>query len=866
MNKINFYQMGIEQVVDHFKTNIRSGLTSKASHSYLKEYGPNQLPNKSRTTAFRVLINQFLSPLMLILLVAVVASIIIKELGDAIVIGIAVLINVVLGFIQEWKAEKAAEKLRTFEVDRCQVRRDGQTISIETKNLVPGDIVFLSAGNKVPADVRLVRVVDFQVQEALLTGESATSSKHTEQLEGKVPVGDRENMAFMGTFVLHGRAEGIVVKTGMSTQLGEIARLVLVSKDKPTPIQIQLKRFSWLLGLMMLFVTTAIFVVGFLRNFNFKEIISISIALAVAAVPEGLLVGVTIVLAIGMQRMLKRKALVKKLIAAETLGSVSVICTDKTGTLTKGQLSVVKIITPNSDFNIGDRIGDEVYDLLVMAVLNNNASVYMKSGSRVGQPTEVALMESALNANIDVSQKKSIFKRIREIPFSSDLKYMATVHHGEKNERLIVKGAPEVVFDMCSVNAEDKKKFEHFANEMSEEGLRILSFAFLDKDKINIENDIKHLTFAGLVGMQDALRETAFDTVKSLESAGIKTVVVTGDHTKTAVNIAKSAGVDVREDGVMTGMQLDETSDAQLAEKIENIDVFARVEPKDKVRIIKAWQSHDKCVAMTGDGVNDAPALKAADIGIALGSGSDLTHEIADMVLLDDNLSVVAAAVREGRIIFDNIRKVVVYLLVDSFSEVVLIGAAVLIGLPSPLSAIQILWINLVSDGFPDMALTMEPAEPGIMKQKPRHKNEPIVNKEMKVMIFLIGIITDIGLFAIYLIFRKMQFDLLHLRTIIFTALAVDSLLYVFSVRSMKSSIFRVNPFRNKWLNFAVILGFLVQLAAIYVPSLQCLFSTVSLSFLEWGIILALSLIKITCIELTKDWFLRRKSKKLLKY
>jgi len=695
------YQSTVEEVVSQFKTDLKKGLISADSYKRLPKYGPNLLPRIKPISIFTVFIQQFLGPLMLILLIATAASLLIGEYKDAIVIALAIAINVIIGFAQEWKAEKAAEKLRSFETPRCTVRRDGRVILIESENLVPGDVVLLSAGSKIPADVRLTSVVDFKVQEALLTGESEASLKHADSIEEKVTVGDRENMAFMGTFVLHGRAEGVVVKTGVSTHLGEIAQLILKPEIGVTPIQEQLRRFSWLLGFIMFAVAALIFVIGIFRQFDFKELISISIALAVAAVPEGLLVAVTVILAIGMQRMLKRNALVRRLLAAETLGSVSVICTDKTGTITEGKLSVVRVVTPNVDISLEERVSDEVYDLLVMMALNNDASVHKESGRRVGDPTEIALVEAALKANVDVEGKRDKFKRTREIPFSSDLKYMATVHSGDLNERLIVKGAPEVVFSFCLMDSAQKKYFEDVAAEMTQAGLRVLAVAFLDKQKIDLEGDLKDLTCLGLAGMQDALRPDAIVTVETLKKAGVRTVVVTGDHLETAANIARSAGISIRENGSVTGGELDEMTDVDLVERINEIDLFARVDPKHKVRIVNAWQTHGKCVAMTGDGVNDAPALRAADIGVALGAGSDLSHEIADMVLLDNKLSTITAAVQEGRVIFDNIRKVIVYLLVDSFSEIVLIGLAISFGMPSPLTAIQILWINLVSDGFP---------------------------------------------------------------------------------------------------------------------------------------------------------------------
>ncbi|MCK4265388.1 HAD-IC family P-type ATPase [Candidatus Babeliales bacterium] len=862
------YQIETSVVAGELGVDISRGLSSEEALKRLETYGANELPKKKPPSILKVFLHQFLSPLMFVLLIATIASILIKEFGDAIVIGLAVLLNAIVGFFQEWKAERAAEALRSFEVSQCEIFRDGKKKLINTKDLVVGDIVFLSSGSRVPADIRLTKVVDFQVEEALLTGESEAAKKSIEPLSENLVVGERDNMAFMGTFALSGRAEGIVIATGKNTELGKIAKLVFHTEAEETPIQKQLKRLSWFLGAIMITVSTIIFMIGFFSNMNVIEIISISIALAVASIPEGLLVAMTVILAIGMQRMFKRRALVKRLIAAETLGGVSVICTDKTGTLTEGHLSVVRIVTPAHDVKMEERLSDDIYDALVMVTLNNDASIVKgkkEKVERVGDPSELALLSAAMRAGVEVIDKRNKFPRISEIPFSSDLKYMATVHQGPESQRLVVKGAPEVIFKMSSMTEELLNKFKTYSEDAAAKGFRILAVAYKDSKKINLDEDLKGLTFTAIFVLQDALRPTASDTVEELKSAGIRTVVVTGDHAKTAANIADAAGVHIHENGVVEGSELEKMSDEELKNKISDIDVFARVEPHHKVKIVKAWQANGKSVAMTGDGVNDAPAIRKADIGIALGAGSDLSYEIADMVLLDNNLATVSAAVREGRIIFENIRKVIVYLLVDSFSEVLLIGGSILLKLPLPFTAVQILWINLVSDGFPSLALTMEPGEKGIMLDAPRKKDEPIINLEMKVIIFLIGIITDLGLFGLFLMLLKYDFELAHIQTIMFTALAVDSLLYVFSVRTMRSSIFRVNPFSNRWLVPAVFLGLVIQLSAIYIPFLQKLFLTVPLSLQEWGIIGVLSLVKIVGIEISKEWFiLKQRSKKII--
>jgi Ca2+-transporting ATPase len=851
------YQMTLGQIAARVKADTQNGLSSQEALERLSYYGPNLLPEKKPVSAVIILIRQALSPLMFVLLFAALASIVIAEYNDAIVIGLAALINIVVGFIQEWKAERAAEALRAYEVLKATVRRNGQIVTIDSKDLVPGDLVLLAAGSRVPADVRLSYVNDFMVEEALLTGESAPITKTIEVLRENLSIGDRTNMAYAGTYAVSGKAEGIVTATGSLTALGDIVRLVMQTEEQQTPLQQQIKKFSWLLGAVMGIVTLGIIILGLLKGFSLHKIFTLSIALAVAAIPEGLLVAVTVILAVGMQRMLKRKALVRRLVAAETLGSVSVICTDKTGTITQGRMAVVRAASPKYDYTLpdSDTLPDEVCNLFRACILNNDAQLSSDRRHRAGDPTEIALLEVGYDSHINVEQERNNFIRLREIPFDAQLKYMATVHKLDDREWLIVKGAPETIFPMCD-NSVPIDRFTKLTQDMTNEGLRVLAIADKISDKIDLEHDLTNLHCLGLVGMQDPLRPGAAKTVQELRQAGIQIVIVTGDHSQTAVRIAHGAGIPVRSDGVLLGSELAQLSDAQLKEQITKIDVFARVDPSQKIRIVDAWQEQKKTVAMTGDGVNDAPALKAADIGVSVGSGSDVAHEISDMVLLDDNLATIAAAVKQGRIIFDNIRKVVVYLMVDSFSEIILIVGALLLGLPLPFYAVQILWINLVTDGFPDIALTMEPGEPGIMRQLPRPKAEPVINREMMFLIFIVGIITDLGLFGLYVSLLNFDFELLHIRTIMFTALGIDSLLYVFSVRSLHASLFRVNPFRNLWLIAAVVAGFMIQLSSLYVPFLQKLLSTVALDMYEWGIILVLSFIKIIGIELTKMWFI----------
>ncbi|MBD3231806.1 HAD-IC family P-type ATPase [Candidatus Dependentiae bacterium] len=861
--QMKFYKENIETITSKLKTSLKTGLTQDEAKKRLKKIGPNILPQKKPINPLLILARQFLNPLMFVLLIAIMFSLIIGEIKDAIVIAIAVILNIVIGFIQEWKAERAVEKLKSYEVLHCKVIRNEKTKEIEAKKLVPGDIIILEAGSKIPADIRLFDTNQFEVDEAILTGESKPVKKQSKAIENDATVGDRINMAFSGTSVINGKATGIVVKTGSKTQLGHIAGLITETEEKSTPLQEQIKKLSWILGIIFIFIVIIILLIGIIRGIQLTKIIIMGIALAVASIPEGLLVAVTVVLAVGTQRMLKRKALVRHLIAAETLGSVSVICTDKTGTITKGQMQVDTITTLEDEFKINEIKNKKNFidkhenfkKILIAAILNNDAEFDPEKNKGLGDPTEIALLQAADNFGLNPEEIKQKYELLEEIPFSSELKYMATSHKFNDQEKLIIKGAPETVLNMCKKN-DYLKKIREISNKLAKEGLRLLVIASKDSNQINLQEDIQGVNFLGLIGIKDPLRPKAKETVEELKKAGIKLVLVTGDHKDTAANIAKSAGMSV-ENGIMTGSELEEISEEELTEKIQSIDIFARVEPKHKIKIIKAWQANNQSVAMIGDGVNDAPALKAANIGVSLGSGSDVTHEISDIILLNDNLKTIKLAVKEGRTIFDNIRKVITYLLSDSFGELILISLTIIFNYPLPILATQILWINLISDGFPDIALTMEPSEPEIMREPPREKNEPLMNKEIKTIIFGVTIITDIILFLFYIFLLKTSLNYNHIRTIIFTTLAINSLFYAFSMKSLRKSIFKINLLSNHWLIAAVFVSFFAHLLILYIPFLQSLFETVSLNLFDWILVISLSMTKTIAIEITKRFFIK---------
>jgi P-type Ca2+ transporter type 2C len=875
----HWYAISAVECFKKLKT-TKAGFSDKQVKARQKLYGLNSLPAERPLSWFFILINQIKSPLVYILLIAGVISIFLNHVTDAGVIFFAVLINTVFGFWQENKANRAITHLKKIVKQKAKVLRNSREIEVESSDLVPGDVIFLEAGDKVPADCRIFESKDLQTTEAALTGESTPSSKNMKVLKAGTAMADRDNMVFMGTLIVRGKAKALVCNTGIKTEIGEITKLIKEAKEEQTPLQQQLSRFSKWLTVVVVTLSVLIFSLGTFMGKDPAEMFITAVALSVAAIPEGLIVAVTIILTLGMQFILKRKALVRKLVAAETLGSVSIICTDKTGTLTEGNMGVFKVITADKEYKADKKADmakiEKVRDLinkisvLCSSAVVENPEAALEEMKIIGAPTEKALLMATIEMGYDQEKLNTQYVKKDEIPFDSERKFMTTLHShkSEKHDHLFMKGAPEIVFKHCNKVMIDgkaekltidklvylRRKYENLTSK----GLRLLAFAYKTGSSFEkCEDELEDLIFLGFIALKDPLRPEAKETINLCKKAGIRPIIITGDHRLTAKAIFEELGYKV--DGNMVeGKELDNWTDEELKKKVKSIDVYARVEPKHKLRIVDAWQARGEIVAMTGDGINDAPALKSADIGIALGDGSDVTKETADIILLDNNFSVIVSAIEQGRIIFDNIRKVILYLLSDSFSEIILIAGGLLLGLPLPILATQILWINLVADGLPNIAMTLEPGEPEIMQDKPRKKNESILNKEMKILIFIIGIITDIillGLF-VYLLNTLGENRLDYIRTIIFTALGVDSLLYVFSVRSLRHTIFTKNPFGNLYLIGAVIIAFVTLVLAVYVPWLQKIFHTVSLGTNEWLLILALAVLQIVLIEIVKYYFI----------
>lgn len=834
-----------------------NGLSSKEALRRLKKYGPNEIEKKKEPAWFRHLFNQFKSPLIYILFIAGLITLFLKEWTDSVVIFMAVSLNTALGFIQEFKAEKSLIALRKILVPHAWVIRDGKQEKIEASALIPGDLVILKTGNKVPADGRLIEDVDLYVNEAILTGESVPVTKKS------------KDEVFMGTVVVTGRGQMIVEKTGRETKMGRIATKLSQTVEEETPLKKQIGHLSKILAVIFIVICFIIFIEGLWRGKEILEIFILCIAVAVAAIPEGLVVSLTVILTLGMQRILKRKGLVRRLLAAETLGSVDVICADKTGTLTEGKMKVV-------DFVVEDGIKEKA-QMIKSVVLCNNMT----------NPLEISMMDWALNqsgSKIDPELINKTNPRVGEIPFSSERKFIAVLVENTKDKEaeIILSGAPEMVM---AISLNDKKKLEKWQQKLdqyTDKGYRAVALAYKKGDlktlremfsrlktgvkkydgKVDSHYDFLHLKWLGLVLFEDPPRKEVKQALKLCQKAGIAVKVITGDYRNTAAAVLKKLEIvkgELKAGQIVEGWELEKISNEELIKKIDDVILFARTTPEQKIRIVEALQTKGHTVAMMGDGVNDALALKKADIGIVVGEASEVAKETADMILLDSNFETIVAGVEEGRGIFENIKKVVLYLLSTSFTEVILISGSLLLNLPLPITAGQILWVNLVQDGLPGLALAFEPIEKHLMKERPRKKEEPLLDTELKVLIFIIGIVTDFVLLAIFIILTRLNFDLKLNQTIVFAALGTNSLFYIFSCKSLRWNLWRTNLGDNKFLIIAVMTGFLFMFSALYIPKAQVFLKTVSLNPFALLLVLFLGILNVALIELVKWLFLRRK-------
>ncbi len=880
MAGIFWHNLSIKDTTRILKTNPSKGLNEEDVRIHQKEFGKNSLPEEESLSGIKIFLKQLESPLIYILLIAGLITFFLREYGDSIIIFGSAVVNVIVGFIQENKASNALKELKKVGKSSAQVLREGNFKIVDSEELVPGDVLILHPGDKVPADGRIIECYNLKINEMILTGEWLPADKLTPVIPEETPLADRDNMVYMGTTVEDGKAKIVITETGIRTEIGKITRMIRETKEKPTPYQEKIASFSKTIGLIIVFICLFILLEGLIKGRDFTEIFITSIAVAVAAIPEGLPVCITVILTLGMQKILKQQGLVKKLAAAETLGSTSIIATDKTGTITEGKMKVDQVL---SGSNILEEEKNNPLSVLRIAGLCSEAFIENPQETKEnwiirGKPTDKALLLGAIEAGIDIKKEKKKLEEIQEMPFDPINKYLARLYkvNGEKGV-LFVCGAPEKILEFSKqveVKKEKKnltllrkEKIKESLNNLTGAGQRVVAVAYKNIDNVSglvKERDgrttlCQDLIFVGLIGLKDPLRKEVKKAIQTCKRAGIKTIIVTGDHKLTAKAIAKEIGLPSQEENIIEGKDLDKLSDEEFQKIIEHLYVYARVEPKHKTRIVENWQNRGEVVAMTGDGINDAPALKKADVGMALGSGTDVAKEVADLILLNDNFSIIVAAVEEGRKIMDNIRKVITYLLADSFTETILIGLSILGGLPLPVSAAQILWVNLIEDGLPDISLAFEPKEKDIMINPPMKRNAPLLTKEMKTIIFVIGILSDLMLMGIFWWLWQINQDITYVRSVVFIALATDSLFFLFSCKSLRQNLWHINIFSNKFLTLSFVVGILMLFSAIYFPPFSLLLKTVPIHMHEWLIIFALGLTELILIEAVKHHFIIKK-------
>ncbi|NMM13516.1 MAG: cation-translocating P-type ATPase [Rhodoferax sp.] len=849
------------------------GLLADEASRRAQQHGPNEIQGRPGRSLWGQFLDQFKDFMVLVLMGAAVISGVIGDLIDTLAILVIVLLNAAIGFVQAWRADKAMAALQQLAATHATVLRGGQTLVIAASELVPGDIVLLEAGNQIPADLRLIEIAQLKVDESALTGESVTVAKHTSTLSGVAhALGDRLNMAFKGTTATHGRGRGLVVATGMATELGKVAGLLDRDTDRSTPLQLRLAAFGKRLALAVIAICVVIFLVGVLRGEAPVLMILTAVSLAVAAIPEALPAVVTVLLALGARRMVSLNALIRRLPSVETLGSVTFICSDKTGTLTQNRMHAELLLADGQEWVPGSGLAGPLHlELLRAAALCNDAN-RNRDGVWQGDPTETALTQVALEAGLDKAELERQFERVQELPFDSERKRMSTLHRVENSFIAYTKGAPESVIPLCSSQWRvdgsvplQPAALLAAAEAMAAQGLRVLALACRTHVTLPAPGSVEALesglSLIGLIGLIDPPRLEAAVAVRDCQTAGITPVMITGDHPATALAIARRLGIVTDgEAEVLTGRELATMTESALRERVASVRVYARVDPAQKIRIVEALQARGEFVAMTGDGVNDAPALKRADIGVAMGrGGTDVAREASSLVLLDDNFATIVAAVREGRRIYDNIRKFVRYAMTGNSGEIWTIFLAPMLGLPIPLLPIHILWVNLVTDGLPGLALAAEPAERGIMQRPPRPPQESLFAHGLWQHILWVGLL--IGGLCLLVQAWALSTGHAHWQTMVFTVLTLSQMAHVLAVRSETESLWRLGLGTNRPLLGAVLLTFVLQMATIYVPVLNPIFKTEPLSLAELLLCLGASAVVFVAVEIEKVWLRRRRQR-----
>ncbi len=881
---IPWHAIKIDEVFRILKSSL-NGITEKEAGIRLKHFGPNKLPEEKKLTRIKIFLDQLRSPLIYILIIAGIITLTFKDWADAVVIFSAVFLNSLIGYFQEKKTSQVLSKLKTIIKERTIVIRDGEEKEIEQSNLVPGDIIVLRPGDKIPADAKLLESCFLRVNESILTGEWLVAEKNTDQLSEGAVLAERKNMVYMGTIVESGKGKAIVIATGINTEIGKIAKTMKEMGEEKTPYQKKMISFSGILTSVIVITCVGIFTIGTFSGKSLFEMLITSIAVAVGAIPEGLPVAITVILTLGMERILKQKGLVRKMVAAETLGSTTVICTDKTGTLTYGKMMVSDILADSKSFprDLALKIGVVCSDAFI-----ENIQEPMGKWKIIGTPTEKAILFAAVESGIKKEEIEKLEPKLDELPFDPVYKYSISLNALDKNrEILYIMGAPEMVLEKsaffetekgCETISKSKlRELTEKYEEMSSQGLRIVGVAYrkLPRNSLSLEikklselgeisedakknvyeKYLKELVFVAFIILRDSLRDDAKEAIKICQRAGMIPILVTGDHLLTAKAIAKELGIPVEPKNIITGEKFEEISDDEFEKRLREIRVYARMEPRHKLRIVEAWQKKGEIVAMTGDGVNDAPALKKADIGIALGSGTDVAKEASDLILLTDSFSIIVTSIKEGRGIVDNLRKTITLQVSQCFSEIILIGASVIAGLPLPILPAQILWENLIEGSPQGVALGFETIEKDVMERKPESPREPLLNQEMKIIIFGFGIFSTLIILGLFIFLLQKGLPISEIRTVIFAILALDAAFYSLSCKNLKKNIWEYNPFSNPYLIVGILFSIFMLLLGVYVPLFQKLLKTVPLNYSDWVLISVIAIINLVIIEIIKFFF-----------
>jgi len=893
MTTTPWYQLSKKEVEKKLNTDIENGLTSAKVDTRQKKYGKNVFDGEEKETSVDRIIKQIKSPLVFILIIAGIGTLLLGEYLDMTVIFIAVLINITIGVFQEKRASLAFEKLTESQEKYATVIREGKKFRTKAEELVPGDVIVIEAGMNIPADVRIIKHKNLAINEAALTGEWVNVAKDAEAIKKEKHITEQFNMVWMGTLASSGTAVGVVVETGNRTQIGSIAKSLAYTDESQTPLQKSIKKLAKFLASFTLVAVVAILLIGIFHGESIAEMLLVAIALAVAVMPSGLPAAVTVVLSLGMEAILKRGGLVRNLLAAETLGSTTTILTDKTGTLTMAEMRVASIITLRSSDSIITKkkkglLGeDDERDTLNMAILTSDAFIEGKEEALSewivrGRPVERAVMLAGLDSGINQTDLLKTQTRVDFLPFESDRRFVASLHKVGKQtkNKMYLSGSPELLLENATYIYSNKKKIkltkkaredmERIQQKKSKEGMRLIGIAYKDVDWKTLpkkeadgpDTFLDDIVFAGFIALHDPLRPEVAKSIRIAKKAGARVIMLTGDNPQTASKIAEEAGIKDEKSNILTGTEIEKYSDADLAEALKVTDVFARVLPSQKLRISRLLKSKGHVVAMTGDGINDAPALRSADIGIALGSGTEVAKEASDVVLINNSFSIIVSAIEEGRRILDNLKKIIAYLLSTGFSEIFVVGGALIAGAPLPLLPAQILWTNILEEGFMNFAFAFEPKEEGVMKRNPRSSSmKNILTPNLKRLIMLIAVVTGVFLVALYFFLLHLNLPIEEIRTFMFIALSIDSIFFAFSIKNLHKPIWKIKILSNKYLLVSLSVSTLMLLAALTLPPLQKLLSLTPPSLVEFGLILGLGVFNLAIIELVKYIIFERKKR-----